>query len=1725
MAELEKLKRRKICAKGWLTRSVQKLEQSLTSKEVKLIDLESLMCDFDKRLSDFDVAEELYEQELPEGDIFEAIEAAGEARDQAVDVRNKAQKMFNELKAKDSVGDDARSCAGSADPSVRLPKLQLPKFSGNVLEWPQFWDAFSVTVDASDLPDVTKLTYLRSLLIGEAAKSVEGLALCQTNYKTTCDILKDRFGRKEQIIYSHIQALLQSNCDKQSEGLKPFQDELLIHVRSLENLDITGDKYGVVLTPIIVSRLPEVIRMEWARKSAGKEADLEFLLEFLKEEIQCRERSQTFKCSAVVTGAGTATGGEMEKKRDRHVGRFVGQRQRVAAASALHTATARFTGCGFCHNSHPSARCPDLLKLAVGDRPDKIRNSGLCFRCLKEGHKGNSCSARCDNCRGKHHAVSCFKLIAPAAAPVGTPVSSQAANDVRTQTVPKTSDINLSCSEPAGSQSIVLPTAAVLVKGRNGRTVRATVLFDTGSNRSYVSSSLVRRCAPEWVECREIAYTAFGGSESGSKSRNIYRVQMSGACVSNPAMVQIEAAEVPVICSPLARPSVPSSLLAAFGNLELADPPGDGGELTIDILIGLDNYWQLMGTGCLRSDQGPVAQQTMFGWILSGLSGSSANDQNCGPQLLVMSDVSEERLRQFWDLDAIGINPLDEDVNTDPVLKEFESSVCFKDGRYEVKLPWKSDGQLRLEDNRKAAEVRLHSLSRKLEKDPQLQSDYDHALEELEAEGIIAEVSGDADGCPVFYLPHRPVVRQSSVTTRVRPVFDASAKGPNLVSLNDCLETGPCLLPDLVEVLLRFRRWKFAVSADIRKAFLMIQLCEKDQEVHRFLWHHRGRIRTMKFCRVTFGVNCSPFLLSATIRHHLKGFPPSNTVTELEENMYVDDLLSGADTEAEACALFAEARDVLGQAGMTLTKLSSNSSVVLDKGPALSSHDGESHKVLGVQWDPSQDVLTFEGVDVPSDIAVTKRVILSFIARLFDPLGMLTPYIMTVKRLFQETWRLGLDWDDDVPENVRVRFLRWLDGLNHVKGISVPRSYCVEGWHDVHGVEVHAFGDASEAGYGAAVYLHLTLRDGSVMTPLVMSRGRVAPLKQVSLPRLELLASLLAARLLRFVCRALKLPTETRYRCWTDSMVVLGWIKGDPSRWKQFVKNRVSEIHSLTDPALWSHCPGQDNPADLITRGVYAEALTDSHWFSGPDWLSDDSSADVSSSLEEVVLSELEQSVAAEGQLAAAAVASNSDLEPVFEVKRFSSLTKAIRVVGLVLRFIRRLKERRPLRQKTLVPPSLSYVELSEAKVCLIRMTQFQAYPEESRALSKGKAVDRSSRIASLCPFIDEQGLLRVRSRLTNTDLSLGEKCPILIPKGHLADIMIRFQHELLKHAGVDTLLTTLRNEYWIVGGRRAAKGVKRTCTACQRQDAAALNAPVAPLPALRASKAPPFSVTGIDFCGPLFCLPRQKVYVCLFTCAVTRAIHLELTESMSLSDFLLAFRRFCARRGTPTTMYSDNARTFRSAAASLLAELGPASPEWKFIAPRAAWWGGHWERLVRTVKSSLRKTLGRSVLSKVELETLLLEVEACVNSRPLTFVSDEVDGTQPLTPSHFLSGRVAGVRVSVVDDSAQVSASSLTEREVQRQNLLAKFWNVWQTDYLRSLPHSVRKFKSRGKLRIGSVVIIREDCVPRLRWLMGVVERLHPSSDGVVRAADVRTAQGVRTRPVQRLHDLEVSD
>ena len=350
------------------------------------------------------------------------------------------------------------------------------------------------------------------------------------------------------------------------------------------------------------------------------------------------------------------------------------------------------------------------------------------------------------------------------------------------------------------------------------------------------------------------------------------------------------------------------------------------------------------------------------------------------------------------------------------------------------------------------------------------------------------------------------------------------------------------------------------------------------------------------------------------------------------------------------------------------------------------------------------------------------------------------------------------------------------------------------------------------------------------------------------------------------------------------------------------------------------------------------------------------------------------------------------------------------------------------------------------------------------------------------------------------------------------------FQHQLMKHAGVQTVLVALRNEYWIIGGRKLAKRVKKFCLPCQRQDSRACDNPFAPLPSLRVTKSPPFSVVGIDHTGVLYCadLPGKKLYILLITCAVVRAVHLELVDSLNAKDVALALRRMFARRGLVSVIFSDNAPAFRAAEKTLKGQLGSVAPSWEKIAPRAPWWGGWWERLNRPIKSALKKTLGMSVCTRSELETSLHEVEACINSRPLTFVGENIADDSPLTPSHFLIGRIPFVPAKV---DSEVPQEDLLHRKQVRDDALDSFWKVWSEQYIRNLPLS-KVSKSSSNLKVGSVVIIHEDLTPRLKWRMGRVTKLHVGKDGLTRAIDMRTAADkIVTRPIQRVHMLELTD
>ena len=815
-------------------------------------------------------------------------------------------------------------------------------------------------------------------------------------------------------------------------------------------------------------------------------------------------------------------------------------------------------------------------------RVNIVKRNQLCFRCLSKGHFSSSCQITCQYCNGNHHVTLCYDY---------DHVKSTNVNDRTNVTQSQTeNDVVSSADEQTGAailsinQSVsFLPTARVKVQARDGSWQTATLSFDSGADRSYVSKSLVSKVNPKWVKNTSVSFSTFGGRSQGSKSK-VFELSVQG---TTGCSVDIKVVEVPVICLPLSRPSVDKSVLESF-NVELADD-FSGGDLVIDILIGQDLCWTLMKDGVVRDpNSSVVAQKTVFGWVLSGCSGGGDNH---GVSMLNVSTIPEHILSRFWDLESIGIQ---DESDSSCFVENFSEDIVFKEGRYEVGLTWKEKHPPLL-DNRSTAVSCLKRLEKRFERDPQLREGYSEAFQQMEDSGFIEEVATDeSKKNPVFYLPHHPVVRKESISTKIRPVFNASCKGPNGVSLNDYLDAGPNLNPGIADVILRFRRWKFAVSADVKKAFLQIKLKEQDQHVHRFLLRKGGELRTMRFSRVTFGVNCSPFLLSATIQHHLSKYPPALLAArELQENLYVDDFLSGADTEAEVKRLYQDADQIMTDAGMKLAKWTSNESSVLGNG-VESQAPSEYVKVLGVSWEREKDAFRFIGAELPDLVRCTKRVVLSLIARVFDPLGFVLPCTITARFLFQDVWRLGIDWDENLPGDLQAAFERWLRGLKLLKKISIPRAHLSHPWSECEqDIELHAFGDASLKGYGACVYIRYKDASGSVQCTLVRSCGRVAPIERKTLPRLELLACLVTAQLLNRMIEALHL-SGVCYTCWSDSMVALGWIRGLPSRWKQWVANRVTTIQSLTNPENWRHVAGIENPADLVSRGVLADELVNS---------------------------------------------------------------------------------------------------------------------------------------------------------------------------------------------------------------------------------------------------------------------------------------------------------------------------------------------------------------------------------------------------------------------------------------------------------------------------------------------------------------------------------------------------
>ncbi|GFS99904.1 retrovirus-related Pol polyprotein from transposon TNT 1-94 [Trichonephila clavipes] len=715
-----------------------------------------------------------------------------------------------------------------------------------------------------------------------------------------------------------------------------------------------------------------------------------------------------------------------------------------------------------------------------------------------------------------------------------------------------------------------------------------------------------------------------------------------------------------------------------------------------------------------------------------------------------------------------------------------------------------------LNDNFSVAEKRVKSLTRRFIRDPTLYIQYSKILKEYESQGIIERVleTEKPTDRAVFYLPHQAVFRQESLTTKMRIVFDASSHEDGQPSLNDCIWSGGNLNPNIFHLIISFRLNTIAITADIERAFLQISLRDEDRDAVRFLFPDIRsnqtdpyKFQVYRFKRVMFGVNVSPFLLSATIKHHIENY-------------------------REQYPAATEMLDTCLYVLMTTSAI------------------GHTSK------------------------PITKRIVLQSAGKIYDPVGFLSPYTIRLKCLLQELWLRKLSWDDELPPDIHAVWSQWWLELPFLSELKIPRKI-LDSSGDSSEVQIHTFSDASQKAYGAAAFLRVKHKD-RVSVDLVTSKSRVAPLKRLSLPRLELMGALLAACLAKEVKKILDQKCSTRAFFWTDSQVTLHWIKGPSHRWKPFVANRVREIQSLTDPNSWFHCSGKDNPADLLTRGISVDALTtNSKWWNGSSFLRQivfQTKGLDEAIPERVYLTEMRKNSNPKEDISLTlTVTKNNFLENIIDIS--NNYVKLIRVVSFLYRFIHDCRTR-----ITKIKGPLTSQEVSHVENWLIHSLHEREFYEEMRKLLAGEPIPMKSKLTPLNVFLDESNIIRVGGRLANSNLNEKAKFPMILPSRNvLTDIILSHYHKKYLHAGPHSLLYLVRQKFWPLNGRNNRRRIIQECVNCFKNKPITMNQIMANLPRDRVTPNYPFNVTGVDFTGPFFIKFKNqrkgalnKIYVCI---------------------------------------------------------------------------------------------------------------------------------------------------------------------------------------------------------------------------------------------------------------------
>ena len=1284
---------------------------------------------------------------------------------------------------------------------AKLPKLKIATFDGTHIDWFRFWNQFEAEIDGSTIAPVTKFSYLRDMLSNQPLSMINGLPFNAEGYERAKTILQSKYGKSSEVVNAHIQSIMSLPLIQGTSTSKihDFYEVLVNSIQSLETMGKLNQIEGYVR--MTLDKLPgirsDLVRLDKDWHSWNFATFVSSLSEWIERNPRTSRdqgRDDSWRDHRNDSRRDHRNNSQRDRRdnsrRDQRNGSRRDQRNgdrrdrdesQHPGEPSLSTKSETQKKCAYCGEDHTENNCTKVTDKV--ERRKILQNKRRCFNCTKSGHQASACKARtCFNCKGKHHTSICDKRKEPG-------LTGSTAGD-----------------------TVIYPIVQVKVNK-----VKCWALLDSGAGSNYISSTLAKKLdAPIRKQTKKIEMLM----TSSNSTVEVYEIEIES--LNSTFKVTSEANKVQKdTLLHLDNPHY-SHLKETYDHLRRItfNPDDLREEIPVHLIIGVDVYCQIKmkKEPKLGQPRQPIAEMTKLGWVVM-----SPGEEVDKRSYLTHSSATD--YDQLCRLDVLGIQD-SPDGDQQTVHSEFREQLKRdEEGWYETGLMWKAN-HTELPNNKAASLRRTNNTITKLKRNQDHFEEYHQKITDQIKEGILEPANEEANGRE-YYIPHKPVRNDDRETTKLRIVYDASAK-PNdrSPSLNDCLETGPTLMNKIWSIIVRNRMRPVTIMGDIKQAFHQIRIREEDRDALRFHWitDTDSCTRTiLRFTRAVMGVNQSTFLLSGVLDYHLNTYnedPRQDIIDALKDEIYVDDVIGGANTTIDAQKFKSVATDVLGDAAFHLHKWHSNVLELEDN-----QKDSDFSAILGVSWNKRLDTFAVKFPQTETD--ETKRGVLRYLASIYDPIGIASPVTLTGKMMiYRSICDNKLGWDQPLSVDLQHKWRRW---LNHIpEEITIPRSIALLD-EEIQEITLHAFGDASKEGTSAAVYT--VIKQGDVLSQgLLCSSSRLAK-RNLTIPRLELVSAHMATNLLHNVRQALSKFPVVREVAWLDSTAALHWIKGD-GQYKEFVRNRVKKIREKQ--LIWRYVDTKQNPTDIGSRGCQGDKLTSS-WLEGPSWLKDEQlwPRDITT----VATEETEAESKIIKEVLATAVKSNDRLWTLID--KFS-FWKTLRITAWIKRFLKNFRLKKRQRDKG----PLTTEEIKSSKETWIKQVQSNHHQTEK--------------------FMKDRETLNLQKNASDMYVCMGRidgDYPIYLPTNDVfTEKLIQHSHKKTLHGGVGFTMADVRKDYWIPRLRQLTKSAIHRCHGCKRFPAIAFSRPKpGSLPADRTVGDRPFQIVGLDFAGPFTYLSKSK--------------------------------------------------------------------------------------------------------------------------------------------------------------------------------------------------------------------------------------------------------------------------